>query len=177
LPHEFVKFRPQAEAINGIAGSRRLEANQLPMLTSVVHVMEGKEEVGLIPSVVWLETFNRYLVGSGKPLYLFTSAALKLGEAARDRKIHVFFSDVAVALGEFICEQIKTAPQAGDDGSRLGVDELGDGITLANAPSLIASLRVFVSDRGVWATIDPVGDSLFKNVELGYGPIHTAVRV
>lgn len=179
LPHERVDFWAQSELVDGESVGRRMGFEQSPMFTSVVHVMEGEKKHRVVPSVVRLETFDRYLISSGKPLYLFTAAAfsLEVGNAPGDRKIDVFCSEVAVSLGELVGEHVETAAQAVDDKTSLNVDASRDGLNLVNLPNLIAGIRVFVGTDAVWVTVDPCGNPLLKNVELGYGPINALARV
>jgi len=49
------------------------------VLTDAVKVMEVPEEGADIASAVWLERFDRFLISSRKPLYFFSSAAIKIG--------------------------------------------------------------------------------------------------
>jgi hypothetical protein len=46
------------------------------MFANNVEVMEVPQKFSNVPSAVWLEIFDCRLISSGKPLYLFTSAAV-----------------------------------------------------------------------------------------------------
>jgi hypothetical protein len=72
LPHEFVELgRESAITIDTETVRRRIGIHQLPVLARDIQVMEGPQKFWNVPSAVWLETFDRFLIGSGKPIYFF----------------------------------------------------------------------------------------------------------
>lgn len=176
-PQEIVQLRICPELVDADSVRRRVGVHQGSMFPGDVHIMEGPEKGRNIPSIVWLETFDRVLIGSGQPLYFFSSKALKLLGGKTDGEIDIFFADVSVSLGEFAGEQIETAARAVDDSSGLGVNYFRKGLDLINLPNVIAGLRIFLSADGVWATVDPAINPFAENIELGFGPLNTRERV
>ena len=76
------------------------------MLADVVQTIKGNQE--FIPSIAWLEVFDRRLISSRKPLYAFVSSALPFGFCFADREISVFYQTLAVSLASAVGKQVET---------------------------------------------------------------------
>ena len=178
LSQNCVQFGGQGGVTNDTeAVRRRIGLYQPPMLTCNVQVMEGPQKQRYVSSVVWLETFYHHLISGGKSSYLFTPSALKLGNSETDRKINIFFSYMAVSLGQPVSKQIETAPQGIDDGAGFGVHDAGNGFKLSDLPNLFAGLRIFLCRDDVWTAVDPARNPFTEDIELGYGPIYAGLGV
>jgi hypothetical protein len=150
--------------------------NEQPlMLANIVQTIKGNQE--LIPSIAWLEVFDRRLISSRKPLYAFVSPALPFGVCFADRKVSVFYQTLAVSLGQCGCQQIETGSDTVDNGPNLCVDEAGKRLARINLQNLISSLRIFLGARQVWGFLKPSFDACSKAVELGFGPFNAGVSV
>lgn len=175
LPHEFIEYRGEASmAVDADAVRRRISLHQAPMLSNNVKVMEVPQKFSNMPSAVWLEHFDCHLISSGKPLYLFTSAAVKVVDGKADREVDIFFSDMSVSLGEFVGEEVETASRGIDDKAGFSIDDAWNRLNFVDLPTLFAGLRIVVSCDGVWATVDPALNPFAESIELGYGPINAA---
>ncbi|HEY4048773.1 MAG TPA: hypothetical protein VGM27_18060 [Acidobacteriaceae bacterium] len=84
---------------------------------------------------------------------------------------------MSVSLGELVGEHVQTASQRIDDSASFRVDNSRDRLDLLDVPNILAGLRTFLTRDGVWATVDPTRNPFAENIELGYGPIDTSMRI
>jgi hypothetical protein len=175
----------RANSVNPDSIGRSVRIDQLPVLPFNVHVMEHPKHIVSFPSVVKLETFDHSLIGSGKPLYLFTPRAsvplsgrpVEFSDGVAHRKVDILFPDVAVSLGEPIGEEIQGASHGINDRPNLGVNNPGQRIDFGQLPSLLAGLSIFVEEGGAWASVDPCLNPFSEHIELGFGPINACHTV
>jgi hypothetical protein len=90
--------------------------------------------------------------------------------ASAEGKPDIFWVDVAVSLGEGINEDVQTAAKAIDDCADLRVDDQRQRLLFFDPPTLVASLRIFIGERDIWAALAPGFNSSIENLELVYGP-------
>jgi hypothetical protein len=145
------------------------------MLPDVVKQIEGDQKP--IPSVAWLEVFDRRLISSRKPLYIFATSALPLRDISANRKIRVFYETLAVSLGKCGCQHIEAAADAVEDGAGLCVDEKGRRLPRVDLPKFFAGLRIHLGTSDVWAIVRPCSDPRPERIELGFGPFDTSLGV
>ncbi len=171
---DFGNFVGLPELVQGTLPHRWGHPDQALMFAQNVKSVEGEQNI--VPSLVWLEFFDLSTVSGGKAIYLFDSAALRINERKNvvgNRKINIFWPYCAVSFGKGDSEKIKAATDHIYDRSSFRVDDQGK--WLPDKPRLddiISGITIWLSDRGVRATLDPSVNAVAQNFDLGYGPIN-----
>jgi hypothetical protein len=148
-------------------------ADELPMLAHNIKLMEGEQNI--VASPVWLELLDPRAVAFGKPSYFFDSPVLRIDEIEHgtgNREVNIFWSYMAVALRQRDGEKIKAAAGHIDDCAGLGIDNQRQGLpAMPCLDDFIAGITVWLGDKTVWASVDPVLNPAIQHLDLGYGPI------
>jgi len=151
---------------------------QAPMFPYDVKLMQGEKKV--IPSFVWLETFDCRPMPLGKPVYFFDGPINRVDKilgAFSDGKINVCWRSMAVSLGKRDSQQIKAAPQTMNDEASFDVDEWADGFNVCELEKRLPHFEVLFLNETVRAIISPSPDSIIESWELGFGPVNTCSGV
>lgn len=166
---------------DGHTGDHCSTFQQATMFPGNVHVMEQDKKFAIVPSVVWLELFDRRNIGLSQPMYFFSSAILPdpipAGKRTADGKFYVFGSDHAVPSSQGIRKKVKAASDAINDRPDFGIYLPWDCRAEFEFPSLLSRLHIAISDDETCGCLDPGVDPGLATVELGYGPINGRLRV
>jgi hypothetical protein len=149
------------------------------MLPHYVEIVESDEH-GVIPSTPRLQFFDDRLIGSGKPLYRFTSgvfACREIGAVPANGKVRIFGCHVAIALGQSVDEDIQAAPDGVDDEADFRIDDRRRQFYIAQANNLIAHLRIKLFGPAIGGILTPGYEPGLENAELGFGPLNARVSV
>lgn len=143
-----------------------------------IQLMEGTQAI--IPSRVWLQTFDDSLIDLGKPLYVFEGPGLgivEFGHALPNREMSLPVVREIVSCGERAGENVETASNAVNDHASFGIDYRGNGFDLGEAVELFAGLRIGIDRYGIGFVLSPRDDAFFQHWQLGYGPIDSSFSV
>lgn len=143
------------------------------VLSHNVKVMKGGERV--IPSIVWLETFDGRFVGGREPLYLFDSPLFKAGEVFSDGEIDIIWPYVAVSLGQGDGNKIQATSDHVNDRPDFSIDCQREEMVDLQLGDLLSRLNIWLSDDAIWATIAPRSNAPAERLDLGYGPINASL--
>jgi hypothetical protein len=149
------------------------DGKKVPMFPRRVEFVQSDETI--IPSFVRLEIFDSSLIGSGKPLYFFSSRVKQVVEGIGiipDREISVGWTTMAVALSESDSEQIKTASNGMDYNASLGCDNSWNRLHIIESNDLLSGLRIQICSETERIGVSPSNDFFFQNWEVGYGPVN-----
>lgn len=149
-----------------------------PMLPRLIYLVQGIEKA--IPAFPRLEAFNNGLIGSGKPLYPFSSRVPPMEEllgTVTNGKLNLSGTRLAVARGQDVHEDIETAAQAINNRAGFCVDDRGDRLDVAQLNEFQAPFRVQFFEQAVRGIFLPGFNAPLENLELGYGPIDASLSV
>lgn len=149
------------------------------VLANDVEAMELPK--AFIPSLVRLERFDFGSFALGKPLYQFcslvTAQGVELGFGVDNRKIAVFGLRHAVALRQCSRQNIKTASDCVDIGSRFNHEAKRERAFFDRYYKIVRDIRVRVFDDHFEVCLDPQSQALFEGWQLGYGPVDGSMSV
>lgn len=168
------------QSSRGCGGNREfwrdLDAQQPPMLTHDVELMEGEQR--FVPSLIRFQRFNARAFAVGKPLYQFTSLEPPGGElvgAPGNGKIRIVWSSYAVAAEQCSRENIETAPQGVDVSADLDIEIQRERAFQARYYRAVRDWRFRLFDTVIRVVAEPGVDPLGEGWQLGYGPVNTCL--
>lgn len=148
------------------------------MLPGIVECVEIEKV--WVPSRPRLQIFDGLLVGSGEETYLFMSRMFphpEVGFSPANGELRSFWIREAIACSESVSKKVQAAPQAVDDKTSLCVYDRWTPADVREFVELLSALRLHLLDQFVWATVVPRPEALFKNFELGVGPINARLNI
>lgn len=151
------------------------------MFTQNVELMQGVQMP--VTSAIWFQRFDRADFGLRQPLFAFDAflypmqIAVKVSRKLPNGKVGILARLHAIPTSERRRKQVERAPHRINDRPDLGVED-GIGITKAiDHQKFAGSLRIRLCDDRIWAFIDIGDGTLFKDWDLGYGPVESGLSV
>lgn len=152
------------------------------MLSQNVELVQGIKMP--VTSEVWLQRFDRRNFGLRKPLFAFdtflypTHLALKVPRELPNGEVGILARLHAVPARERCRKQVESAAHCIDDRADLSVDDrIEESEAIRDQQDLARTLRIRLSDDRIWASADIGDDALFKNWDMGYGPVECGLGV
>jgi len=160
---------------NHEAANDRNNGHQPLVFSHTVEVIEGVQK--FIPSTVRPECFDREAIGFAQPLFAFCAIdpvrhIVKAVDGTEYGEMSVAIRYYAVASGECRRQQIKRAANGIDDNADFDVEAQIGRARPADYNQILSRIRIRLYDDGVWAGPFPGYESLLKDWDLGFGPIH-----
>ena len=167
---------PNLHAPHNERGRASLGCQKPPMLTQNVKLMEAIQRV--VPSVVWLDRFDKFPRSAGQLLYKFIAPIISIGEipaAVCDGEVDLVWEEYWFGLSpiDSPCENIEAASQGVDIGTGLDIERERERLFLAENKRIVEGVRWYVSDDHIDVAFEPELKPLLKEWNVGYGPIYT----
>jgi len=160
---------------NHEAANDRNDGHQSLVFPHAVEVIEGVQK--FIPSTIRPECFDREAVGFAEPLFAFCAIdpaglIVKAVDGTEYGKMGFAIGYHAFASGERRRQQIKRTANGIDDDADFDIEAEVGSARPADYNQILSRIRIRLYDDGVWAGPLPGYESLLKDWDLGFGPIH-----
>jgi len=179
----FQAFNNFGTANNHVAGPNhqipvdlRLGDYQPLMLTQNVQTVKGPQH--RIPSLVWLECFDRSALPRGKPLYAFDACQRidEVEQASKDWKMRVGIRIFAVPDGKRCRDKIEAAAQGIDDCADPSVESEWERLVI-HYRCVASAVRVWLLDDRIGISALPFDEPLLEQWDLGFGPYKGSLSI